>query len=81
MSNKASTKTNQVVQNKEHIRISWPAQDVSCGQRSDQQEVPSPEKSNPREAADSVNIRINQEVAVESAAKAETKQNSGIALL
>ena len=52
-------------------------QDMSCGQISDQQEVPSQEKSNPREAAVNVNIRINQEMAVKPAMCAEIKISSG----
>ena len=52
VSDKADDRTNQETQNKEHNREAEPAQSVSYGHRSDQQEVPSPEKSNPREAAD-----------------------------
>ena len=77
MLDKTDDRTNQKAQNKEHNREAEPAQSVSYGHRSDQQEVPSPEKSNPLEAADNINIRINQESAVEPAACAEIKLNAG----
>ena len=60
VSDRASARIDQVTPDEKHIRAAQPAQDESCGQRSDHQEVSDPARSNHQEVSDWANTRIGQ---------------------
>ena len=65
------------MQDEEQVRANQPTQDKNYRQTSDQQEVPSQEKSYPRETTGNVNVKMNKETAVKSAMCTEIKSYSG----
>ena len=60
MSDKASTRINQVTQGMEHVRAAKPTQSESCEQRSENSEISSPERSNHQERSDKASTKTDQ---------------------